>query len=399
MNVAEQPRARWTRDENGIPQIVSDDINGLHWGMGYCHAMDRGLQMLIMRILGQGRAAELLDGNDEMVEVDRFFRRMNWRGGTAKAANTLSPDARAACEAYRDGVNARFSESMPWELKLVRVRLEPWTIEDSLLLSRMAGFLTMAQSQGEVERLFVEMVQAGIDDANLEALFPGSTQGLDRSILAQVELGERIVPEAVKWGVAAPRMMASNNWCVSGARTASGAAMLGNDPHLETNRLPNVWVEQSFRWPDGYALLMTMPGLPVPLVGRNDHLSWGATYTFMDSIDSWVEECRDGKFRRADTWVDFDRRVETIKRKKGEAIVETYWENQHGVLEGDAMRAGHRLATRWTGADGGSQSINVLIPMWTARTVTEGMAAFADVECSTGSSRTAQETLAIRCPA
>ncbi len=382
MNVAEQPRARWTRDENGIPQIVSDDINGLHWGMGYCHAMDRGLQILIMRILGQGRAAELLDGNDEMVEVDRFFRRMNWRGGTAKAANTLSPDARAACEAYRDGVNARFSESMPWELKLVRVRLEPWTIEDSLLLSRMAGFLTLAQSQGEVERLFVEMVQAGIDDAHLEALFPGSTQGLNRSILAQVELGERIVPEAVKWGVAAPRMMASNNWCVSGARTASGAAMLGNDPHLETNRLPNVWVEQSFRWPDGYALLMTMPGLPAPLVGRNDHLSWGATYTFMDSIDSWVEECRDGKFRRADTWVDFDRRVETIKRKKGEAIVETYWENQHGVLEGDAMRAGHRLATRWTGADGGSQSINVLIPMWTARTVTEGMAAFADVESS-----------------
>ncbi len=59
---------------------------------------------------------------------------------------------------------------MPWELKLVRVRLEPWTIEDSLLLSRMSGFLTLAQSQGEVERLFVEMVQAGIDDANLEAL-------------------------------------------------------------------------------------------------------------------------------------------------------------------------------------------------------------------------------------
>ncbi|MGB5267197.1 MAG: penicillin acylase family protein, partial [Polyangiales bacterium] len=377
-----EPRARWTRDENGIPQIVSDDISGLHWGMGYCHAMDRGMQMLIMRILGQGRAAELLDGSDEMVEVDRFFRRMNWSGGTAEAATTLSGEARAACEAYRDGVNARFSESVPWELKLIGVRPEPWSIEDSLLLARMAGFLTLAQSQGEIERLFVEMVQAGIDDAHLEALFPRSTQGLDRAMLAQVELGDRIVPEAVKWGGAAPRMMASNNWCVSGAKTASGAAMLGNDPHLETNRLPNVWVEQSFRWPDGYALLMTMPGLPAPLVGRNEHLSWGATYTFMDAIDSWVEECRDGKFRRADAWVDFDRRVETIKRKKGDSIVETFWENQHGVLDGDAMQAGHRLATRWTGADAGSQSINALIPMWTARTVTEGMSAFADVESS-----------------
>ncbi len=382
MNPPRTRRASWARDENGIPQIMAQDIQGLYWGMGYCHAMDRGLQMLIMRILGQGRAAELLDGSDEMVEVDRFFRRMNWSGGIAKQTKKLSTEARIACEAYCDGVNARFSQSSPWELKLVGVRPEPWTIADSLLLARMTGFLTLAQSQGEVERLFVEMVQAGIGEEHLEALFPGSTDGLDRAMVNQVELNERVVPEVAKWGVAAPRMMASNNWCVSGSRTASGAAMLGNDPHLETNRLPNIWVEQSFRWPDGYALLMTMPGLPAPLVGRNENLSWGATYTFMDAVDSWVEHCRDGQFRRGDGWVDFDRRVETIKRKKGSPVVETFWENLHGVLDGDATAEGYRLATRWTGSDGGAQSINALLPMWTARTVIEGMAAFAVVESS-----------------
>ena len=376
------PKASWTRDEHGIPQIVADDINGLHWGMGYCHAMDRGMQMLIMRILGQGRAAELLDGSDEMVEVDRFFRRMNWNGGVAAEAENLTTEARAACQSYCDGANARFAESVPWEFKLVGVKPDAWTVGDSLLLSRMTGFLTLAQSQGEVERLFVEMIQAGIGDAHLEALFPGCTAGFDRSILSEVELVERNVPEAVKWLVAAPRLMASNNWCVSGSRTASGAAMLSNDPHLETNRLPNVWVEQSFAWPGGYAILMTMPGLPAPLVGRNEHLSWGATYTFMDAIDSWVEHRRDGKFRRGDTWVDFDQRVETIKRKKGEPIVETFWENQHGVLDGDATAEGYSLATRWTGSTGGAQSINKLLSMWTARTVSEGMGAFREVESS-----------------
>ena len=382
MTASHEPQANWTRDENGIPQVTAQDIAGLHWGMGYCHAMDRGMQMLIMRILGQGRAAELLDGSDEMVEVDRFFRRMNWSSGVTQETKKLSPEARAACDAYCAGVNARFAKSTPWELKLVGLRPEPWTIEDSLLLARMTGFLTLAQSQGELERLFVEMVQAGIDEAHLEALFPGSTDGLDRAMLTQVELSERVVPEAVKWGAAATRVMASNNWCVSGARTVSGAAMLGNDPHLETNRLPNVWVEQSFRWPEGYALLMTMPGLPAPLVGRNEHLSWGATYTFMDSIDSWVEHCRAGKFRRGDAWVDFERRVETIKRKKGAPIVEVFWENQHGVLDGDAEAEGYRLATRWSGAGAGAQSINTLTPMWTARTVVEGMRAFAGVESS-----------------
>jgi penicillin amidase len=382
MTASQSPKASWTRDEHGIPQITANDITGVYWGMGYCHAMDRGMQMLIMRILGQGRAAELLDGSDEMVEVDRFFRRMNWSGGLAEEEKKLSPEARAACEAYCDGANARFSKSVSWELKLVGVRPDPWTTKDSLLLARMAGFLTLAQSQGEVERLFVEMVQAGIGDAHLEALFPGCTDGFDRAILAEVELVERMVPEAVKWSVAAPRMMASNNWCVSGSRTASGAAMLANDPHLETNRLPNVWVEQSFRWPAGQAILMTMPGLPAPLVGRNEHLSWGATYTFMDAIDSWVEHCRDGKFRRGDAWVEFKQRVETIKRKKGEPIVETFWENQHGVLDGSATSEGYSLATRWSGSNGGAQSFNTLLRMWTARTVSEGMAAFANVESS-----------------
>jgi penicillin amidase len=132
--------------------------------------------------------------------------------------------------------------------------------------------------------------------------------------------------------------------------------MFANDPHLETNRLPNVWVEQSFRWPDGHAMLMTMPGLPAPLVGRNEHLSWGATYTFMDAIDSWVEHCRDGKFRRGDAWVDFDQRVETIKSKKGEPIVETFWENLHGVLDGSATSEGYSLATRWSGSNGWPRS-------------------------------------------
>ncbi len=376
------PRAHWTRDEHGIPQIAANDIDGLYWGMGYCHAMDRGLQMLIMRILGQGRAAELLAGSDEMVEVDRFFRRMNWNSGVADEAEKLSIEASAACSAYCEGVNARFAKATPWELKLVGVRPDPWTVADSLVLARMTGFLTLAQSQGEVERFFVEMVKAGVSDAHLEALFPGCTRGLDRAVVEKVQLTERIVPESVKWAAAASRMMASNNWCISGSRTASGAAMLANDPHLETNRLPNIWAEQSFRWPGGYALLMTMPGLPAPLVGRNAHLSWGATYTFMDAIDSWVEHCREGKYRRSDSWFDFDRRVETIHRKKGDPIIETFWENQHGVLDGDPNVGGYLLATRWSGSLGGAHSINSLLAMWTARTVAEGMAAFAPVESS-----------------
>ena len=51
-------------------------------------------------------------------------------------------------------------------------RAEPWVPGDTILLSRMTGYLTLAQSQAEVERLIVEMVQAGIPREKLEELFP-----------------------------------------------------------------------------------------------------------------------------------------------------------------------------------------------------------------------------------
>ncbi len=44
--------------------------------MGHCHAIDRGMQMLIMRILGQGRASELLDGKLMMLANLLEYTRM-----------------------------------------------------------------------------------------------------------------------------------------------------------------------------------------------------------------------------------------------------------------------------------------------------------------------------------
>ena len=379
------------RDEHGVPHIVAPDLELAYWGMGYCHAFDRPLQMLIMRILGQGRASECLEASDQMLDVDLFFRRMNWAGNMETALQQLDDECRAGFSAYCDGVNARFAiKKRPWEMALVGYKPEPWRLEDSLLMSRMVGYLTLAQSQAEMERLLVEMVQAGIPDDKLEALFPGKLKGLDRDLLDKVKLCERIVPEALTWLSPAPRMMASNNWVISPAKSASGAAMMANDPHLEINRLPNVWVEQVVELPDSYWMGTNMPGLPAPLLGRNEHLAWGVTYTFADAVDSWIEHCRDGRYRRGDEWVPFRVREETIKRKKKPDVVATFYENDHGVLDGPSPGApgplpdeeGYYLATRWAPDDSGGASIAAARDMWSAATVEEGMAHLGRIESS-----------------
>jgi len=369
-----------TRDEHGIPHIQAGDLAGAYWGMGYAHARDRAMQMGLMRLLGQGRVAECLDASDESVEIDRFFRRMNWSENTAAQVDALTPETSALVNAYCTGVNARFSETRPWEFRALGYRAEPWSVEDVLLMARMTGYLTLATSQAEIERLFVEMVQAGVDDERLGVLFPDCVSRLDRDLLGKVKLGERIVPDSVKWTVGGPRMMASNNWAVSAQHSATGHALLANDPHLEVNRLPGVWVEQVFELPDDTVFTANMPGLAGPLVGRKDDLSWGATYAFMDAVDSWVEDCRDGGFRREDRFEPFTERREQILVKKGDPIEAVFYENQHGVLDGDPFDDGFYLATRWAPADSGAATLNAVTDIWTAQTVEDAQDVFGRLE-------------------
>ena len=290
--------------------VEARHTSDLYWGLGHAHALDRGLQMSLMRILGYGRASELLDSSDETLDVDRFFRRMNWGAGLEEEKAALSADARVALDAYCEGAWSVLRKRFPWELRILGLRREPWRVEDSILLTRMVAYLTLAQSQAEVERLLVQIAQAGVSRDKLEELFPGALGGFDADLIRRVRLGDRIVPESVIWGGVAPRMMASNNWVVSGARSASGRPLLANDPHLEVNRLPAVWYETVLKIGDRYAMGATMPGIAGVLIGRTDRLAWGGTYSFMDAIDSWVEHCRDGKYRRGDDrWLPFQRRT------------------------------------------------------------------------------------------
>jgi len=218
------------RNADGVAHVEGVNLEDAINGMGYAHGRDRAMQLLLMRILGQGRGSELLDAGDEMLKIDLFFRRMNWHAHMAEEMEKFPGDSLSLCQSYCDGVNTALSEKFPWEFKLLGYKPEPWTVEDILLMSRMMGYLTLAQSQGEMERLFVEMVQAGVSEEKLQDLFPGILGGMDLDLIRQIKLGERIMSPVSLWNIAAPVMMASNNWVVSGKKTLSGKPILCNDP-------------------------------------------------------------------------------------------------------------------------------------------------------------------------
>ncbi len=364
-----------------VPLIKASNESDIYYGLGYCHATDRGMQMILMKILGVGTASKHLAASEEMLEIDKFFRRMNWHNQLKEEIEKLNKRDSDLLQAYCDGANAAFASKKPWELNLLLGFKDfKWTKEDVIILVRMTGFLTLAQSQGEIERLFVQMVQNGVKKEWLDELFPHILGDYDEVLLKKVKLTEKIVPDAVKWNVASTAFMASNNWVISGNRTNSGSPILANDPHLEISRLPAVWYEAAAQLGEKYTYAATMPGLPSFLIGRNNSLAWGATYAFLDAIDSWVEKCKDGKYLKDGEWHNFIERKEIIKKKKGQDVEITFYENEHGTLDGNPYEDGYYLSTKWSGERSGANSLKAGFQMWNAENVEHGMEAIGLIE-------------------
>lgn len=375
------------RDEHGIPHIEAEAEPGMYFGQGYAQAMDRGRQILLMRILGQGRGSELLDSSEEMLEIDKFFRRMNWGGDAAAQAAALDGDHAVNAQAFCDGINTYFNKQLPFEFKrLLGLKYETWKLDHTVILARMIGYISLQQSQAEIERLVVQLVQSGVEKKYLEELF-GELPGLDETSIQKLKLKDRVVPAGVQFNRMLPKVLASNNWVAAGSRTKSGQPILANDPHLEINRLPNVWQELVLSCKGRTIMGACMPGIPGIIVGRNPDVAWGATYTFADATDSWMEDCRQGSYRRSrlliDQWIPFKTRREIIRRKKKPDHLEIFYENEHGVLDGDPSEEGMYLCTRWASAAGtGVRSLRAVFAMFHARTAKEGMDLMGQLEMS-----------------
>jgi penicillin amidase len=369
------------RDGNGVPHVEAGTLADVFWGQGVAHATDRALQMLLARIVGQGRISELLDSSPRGLRLDTFFRRLDWAGHTESQWEKLGELARSCLAAYCDGINSVLLRRRPWEVKVLGYRPEPWRFADVVTLSRLMAYLGMQQTQAEIERLLVEMVQGGVEREKLDELFPDLLGELDVALVRKVELDQRLVPEDLCWGGGLPAMIASNNWVLSGAKTASGKPFLCNDPHLEGNHLPNVWAEIVLRVGERYAMGASLPGAPGVIIGRTNDVAWGVTYSFMDAVDSWIERCRDGKyFREPDQWIPFQRRTTVIRRRRKPPVELTIYENEHGLLHGDPYREGHYLATGWTAARSGAATMEQFLRMWQVRSAAEAMDVLGQVE-------------------
>ncbi len=232
------------RMADGFPRIESDEPIDLHYGLGYIHGHDRQMQMWLMKIIGRGKASELLKADEELIELDKFMRWINLGGDTADEVQHVSAETSAIFAAYCQGVNDAVVDcKTPFEFKLTGYKPDSWTPEDIILMIKMIGFVGLTQSQGDTEKFILQIIRNDVSPGKIKELFPKITEDISEDlieIIKQVKLIRPIIPESIKWLGRLAGFSASNNWAISPAKTASGKAMLCGDPHLSL-QLPSIF--------------------------------------------------------------------------------------------------------------------------------------------------------------
>lgn len=355
------PRRQFSydRDENGVPHIQARSWRDALYGLGYLHAIDRPTQLLFSRVVASGHSAERIADTPDLLETDRFFRRAGLFRNLEQEVDRLNDASFGHLTAYCEGVNEGLRQS--WRslpMWAVGFQPQPWNQQAVLLVGNLLNYGGLAVGQQQNERLVLELIQSGVDADKLRELFGSLLDDADFDLLAQVKISSRLSTEALEVLSDLPRLAGSNAWAVAPERSASGAALLASDPHLEVNRLPAIWYEAVLEWDQHYVLGATLPGCPMFGIGRTPNIAWGVTYLKGDTSDYFIEDCRpapDGsarwQYRRGSDWHDFDVRLETIGRKGGPSETLPVFYNDLGTLDGnpEVDGPGYYLLTSWTG--------------------------------------------------
>lgn len=280
-------RVEVIRDKHAIPHIFATTDHDAFYALGFVHAQDRRWQMEFQRRLAAGRLSEII--GERTLSIDKFIRTMGIPQAVAATAARLSPEARAAYEAYADGVNAGVAGSggaPPLEFVLLGVDPEPWRVEDSIGWAKMMAWDLGGNAWDEALRARLAKT---LTSAEIDMLWPNHPKGHPAVPAEEVtETSDDFGALAQVFPPRPPDGQGSNNWVLSGAHTTSGKPLLANDPHLGLTT-PSLWYLAHLSAPGLEVIGATLPGVPAPVLGRNQHIAWGFTNTNPDVQDLFIE--------------------------------------------------------------------------------------------------------------
>ena len=241
----------------------------------------------------------------------------------------LNPQARNFYLDYIAGINAYINQGkheFPLSMTLLSHTPDAWTLQDIVALqffqiwSSSANWKTELLTQQAIDKLGSEkayeiaMITVNPDDESIKIREPEPS-------IKPVALNLTIEQA---WLDAFPDVeaAASNAWATTKSRSQNGLPILVNSPHLDATTLPGFWYPMAIFTPNFQAVGVAPPGTPGFGIARTNHIAFGATNGYSDSIDLYIETLDPNKpdhYLEGDISKPLIVREETILVKDAEA--------------------------------------------------------------------------------
>ncbi|MCQ4313507.1 penicillin acylase family protein [Pseudomonas stutzeri] len=393
------------RNPLGMPLIETATFHDALFGLGYVHATDRLSQMVGLRLMAEGRLAEMVGPG--VLEIDRFMRAVNLRQSAAVLYQDSSPRMKKFFEVYARGVNAylfRHRDKLPMDLAAAGYIPEYWKAEDSVLVFCLLNFGLAVNLQEEIASLVLTQKVGSDNLAWLLPTYPDEPLPFDeadklKGLKLSGEISGLAALDRAASEIASLNMLgvaASNNWAISGSNTRSGKPLMANDTHLPLS-MPSYWNFVQIRSPKFQAAGVTIAGVPAVVAGFNGKLGWGMTMVMGDTQDLFLEQVRreggrlmylaDGK------WVPARERHETFFIKGERPIRETVYETRNGPLLNSVlgerkhplqplqMSSGYGLALKTTQFEG-DRSLDAFFDLTRAQSLDQAFEAAREIRAA-----------------
>ena len=362
-------------DEWAIPHLEAKTTKDAFRALGFIIAQERLFQMEMQRRLSQGKLSELV--GDAALQIDKNFRELGFKHYSQIHLNQMLNDPKAKetlelAQAYLDGVNYYLnSNKRPIEFYLLNIPIQNFELIDMITFGAYMAY--SFEEAIDVDTLLHQLNTSLSPDKlkQLKQVYPQSESHIlevstknselknkeNKNIVQNSNQKIKLNPSYAQiWqqieDFGFMRLQGSNSWVLSPNKSASGKAILANDPHIGFSN-PSVWYEAHIKSPDLEIYGHFLPIVSFPVLGQTKNHAWAITMSEVDDLDL-MERKRSTEnpniIQSEGQWIQTNLRKEVIKIKSKPDYTMNVEDGKYGPILNEILQSEEQypIELKWT---------------------------------------------------